>query len=1674
MQPMFRCGAVCYLSRTMCCFLLLFLLPLLVFVEAADPWVEMSPTGYDAPARVHHCSVVWDNSMVVFGGLGADGTTYLNDVFKYHLGTNTFTLISASNTPPTGRVRHACSIYHDDRLLVVGGFNGAPLDDIWEFDLIPMALYGHSVHVPWSYQRADASSPRALVVAGHTRLPLPGRGPPAFSGATWMLDLTFNDATSVLLGAGQREYAEGETAASPAPLLSDGIFWMDIAVLRKRFIERYGDVTPGPDNPVVSYPAVAEVAGVGVVALGGYAAGETDPATFTAYYGDAATEYATWQNRATTLPTGGSPDLTGATAAVLVQTTAAVTGLTGGRPGPVGLADLNAPTERLVLFGGRRGAAAAASKTVYVLPLSYPYAAKCSLDLVEAGGVVTAGQLVGLLFYAYDLFGRAYEGPPSDFNGTVACPGPTRFPISFTSYHDGSYLAQFNATRAGACQLAITTTHDGLMVAGLPYPLRVAPAEPDYGGLRQRVTNAPPGAMNSSQTVVIQLLVADPWGNPRLGGGGDGDGDGDGAGEVDLVQLNATGPARVIAGIGDGQGRYNLTYTPRLEGSQSVAILVNGHAVAQYTVQVAHGALVYGATFAGAGVAPRGALAGQNCTFTMSTYDQFGNRFTPQGGGPAPVFVGSLLGPIEMVNYWPIVRGGTARLPYAVPVHCADQGNGSHLCWYNCTQTGQFVLTMAVVRAPPGGGGGGGGGGVGSLYSLMGEQEYPVQIQAGALVASKSLADGDDPTFATVNATYTLRVQTRDRYDNFRPVGGENVTLTGSPIGPSYVNVTDQGNGYYTIRYQFPRNGVTTMNVWVNGTTGPGCTFAVTLGYYKWVQQSQCPDPTYGLPAARSGHSMAYNNGLVWMFGGTNYGDETLLRDSWAFNGVSGSWTKLTTSCSSAAPPARTGHTIALRGDRLYAFGGKTHTGPLNDIWSIDNTNPGASGLTQVASLTAVTPRWWGAFGNRLGLCGSLGIVGDAFTALVGLNVGFGRVYLLQKDAAGPNKWGISAQINPRQEYDCYGRSVSMWGDKYLQIACTLANTLSCCSLGGGVRACAPDASGAFKETVRNVPDSYAYHGLGSTVLLWDDNLFAIASLYDYVRVYRRYGMYTWNVRKDITIYDITDFGTDMVGPMAAWGTDLFVGAHEHTHNKSPTRAGSVYVFRRDLGGRDNWGLVQELFAPDPTVDGHFGAALAAWGDSQGTRVMTAGGGAVYMFTKAASGYYYQLEQKILSPDRTAGLGSGTMLGELAVLCAPSLSWGPYTNAGGCWLFERKSEGGTAAWVPTVSFRSAEPQTDAKFGGTVAISSEAACANMTGKSSAGLSNDLTLLISAVYQTVNGVKNVGKLFVFRYTVAATNRVYVFGGMGTSAAYNDMYSFDMRLYSTFHLPPRLLLQHSPGGQTQTKIASNSQAREGLAAKESLQPPPCYLSIPPLHHPPPPTWMLLPVTHSWTALNPASRPTARYGHTMALDNTTAGAHLWVFGGYDPASAAVRSDLWRYDIAANTWTQIMPTLLPLGGGRVYAASICMGSALYIFGGITSGTSEIHHNLPFSSFSIIPQYIFGGITSGTSEILAETLMLFDTKTMAFHTHRLVGDNPHPRWNTVFVPQAVPASAIDSTSAVSTPATANCPCNGGPETCSCWRGVLFGGEGYWTGTGYPGAALQNGTQFNDLWTLELG
>jgi N-acetylneuraminic acid mutarotase len=96
----------------------------------------------------------------------------------------------------------------------------------------------------------------------------------------------------------------------------------------------------------------------------------------------------------------------------------------------------------------------------------------------------------------------------------------------------------------------------------------------------------------------------------------------------------------------------------------------------------------------------------------------------------------------------------------------------------------------------------------------------------------------------------------------------------------------------------------------------------------------------------------------------------------------------------------------------------------------------------------------------------------------------------------------------------------------------------------------------------------------------------------------------------------------------------------------------------------------------------------------------------------------------------------------------------------------------------------------------------------------------------------------------------------------------------------------------------------------------------------------WVYDPDTRSWEERAPAGPvPSARWGHTMVYDPGDGGVYL--FGGYRGFKDEA-NDLWKYDAAANVWTELHPSGdLPPGSYEhtmVYDAGT---QNLLLFGGL-------------------------------------------------------------------------------------------------------------------------------------------
>lgn len=127
----------------------------------------------------------------------------------------------------------------------------------------------------------------------------------------------------------------------------------------------------------------------------------------------------------------------------------------------------------------------------------------------------------------------------------------------------------------------------------------------------------------------------------------------------------------------------------------------------------------------------------------------------------------------------------------------------------------------------------------------------------------------------------------------------------------------------------------------------------------KWTKVSPLPDPTHGIPCARSSHgiSVLRNGDKLILYGGENVARTPLQPNyaCWAVDFLSDSknaqWRQI--DCSSGSPPARVAHAQVATDDKVHIFGGRAgiemNEAAMNDLWVLDcSGKPGSERWTQI------------------------------------------------------------------------------------------------------------------------------------------------------------------------------------------------------------------------------------------------------------------------------------------------------------------------------------------------------------------------------------------------------------------------------------------------------------------------------------------------------------------------------------------------------------------------------------------------------------------------------------------------------------------------------------------------------------------------------------------------------
>jgi len=127
------------------------------------------PTTAAVPQRTEHTAIVWNNSMIIFGGYS--GVGYENTLFSYNYGSKEWAQIDAKGEVPTARSAHTAVLY-ENKMYIFGGWNGVRcMNDLYELDL--------STHV-WKSVKTNGPPPCSRCSHGTTIFNAGGNGDKLF------------------------------------------------------------------------------------------------------------------------------------------------------------------------------------------------------------------------------------------------------------------------------------------------------------------------------------------------------------------------------------------------------------------------------------------------------------------------------------------------------------------------------------------------------------------------------------------------------------------------------------------------------------------------------------------------------------------------------------------------------------------------------------------------------------------------------------------------------------------------------------------------------------------------------------------------------------------------------------------------------------------------------------------------------------------------------------------------------------------------------------------------------------------------------------------------------------------------------------------------------------------------------------------------------------------------------------------------------------------------------------------------------------------------------------------------------------------------------------------------------------------------------------------------------
>ncbi len=333
---------------------------------------------------------------------------------------------------------------------------------------------------------------------------------------------------------------------------------------------------------------------------------------------------------------------------------------------------------------------------------------------------------------------------------------------------------------------------------------------------------------------------------------------------------------------------------------------------------------------------------------------------------------------------------------------------------------------------------------------------------------------------------------------------------------------------------------------------------------------------------------------------------------------------------------------------------------------------PEISNTGFVAQLNSSNQSLADAFGNSVAISGDYAVVGapqdDGSTDTI---TTAGEAYIFKRNQGGANNWGLIKTLNSPNEDtdDAFGYSVAIDGD-YIVVG--------------------------------------AYGDEGSTGTIGTGEA--------YVYKKDQGGADNWGLIKTLNS-DNEDDGDTFGNSVAIDGNYIVVGARtDHGTADAIGSAGEAYVYKKDQGGVDNWGLIKILNSDNEDTGDQFGWSVAISGDyiavgafvDDGSIDAIIDAGEVYVFKKDQGGVDNWGLIKILNSDNE---DTADQFGYSVAISGDYIVVGAYgddgstdaiSSAGEAYVFY-KDQGGTDNWGLIKTLNSSNEDASDNFGWSVAI-----------------------------------------------------------------------------------------------------------------------------------------------------------------------------------------------------------------------------------------------------------------------------------------------------------------------------------------------------------------------------------